>query len=414
MNNSNKIYPFFYWFYPVLFLIAYLQSRAILPPYYSPTTGIIVWPLRLFILFLGTKAFLIYFKRLPLLSFFILYSLFSIICVLISGKPIELYVNSVAFYVMPMLVAYVGYYDNGNKFYKSLVYSCLVLFVVGIYLHFFRPVWYQTAVLDIVTGAWSYEKNVFQDDIWIIENSRMQSFLLDSYAISYYSMFTLPLVLYSIAVDSSWKKTKYAVVFVIYCSSMLCLQRVSMLCTTGTLLFYYYMKKKEHWLFTIVLATILFVLINYIVAAFGENDYLAMILDRWSRMSFSEAMEGSRTRQITAIMNAWTNYPFGEGIGTGGGEARKMGLVGASDCNALKMLFEQGVIGFILFYFLSIKTLIRAYKNIRKLFPEFIIIVSVLIAMIGADPLTYFFYIIPFWYAIGRVWNKNSLNLPKI
>lgn len=405
MILSDKDLYWFYRIFPILFCIAFLQTRAILPPYYSPTTGIIVWPIRLFILYIGIKAFLIYSRDIPILNIFILYSIISIICVIVSGKPVSLYINSIAFYVMPMFVAYVGYADDKNTFYKFFVGSCIVLFVIGIYLHFFRPAWYQTAVLDLTTGAWSYEKNIFQDDNWIIENARMQSFLLDSYAISYYSMFSLPLVLYSLYVDPSWKKVKYFFVFVIYASSMLCMQRVSMVCTTGTLIFYYYLRHKHQLLLTLTILIILFVIISLLVSQLADNDFFAMVYDRWMHMSFSEAMEGSRTKQINGIMNAWGNYLFGEGIGTGGGEARKMGIVGASDCNTLKMLYEQGIVGFLLFHFLALKSLIVAYNNIKFLFPEFIIIGCVLLSMIGADPLTYSFYIIPFWYAIGRVWN---------
>jgi hypothetical protein len=37
-------------------------------------------------------------------------------------------------------------------------------------------------------------------------------------------------------------------------------------------------------------------------------------------------------------------------------------------------------------------------------------LLSILIAMIGSNALDFSLYIIPFWYAMGRVWNKEYLQ----
>lgn len=407
-------YKVLYWFYPLLFVIAYLQASAFLPPHYYPNTGLLSMPFRFSIYIIGLIAFVQYVDRIKPLALFILYCFFSIICYLYNGLPIHLYFYALSAYVAPMLIAYVGYGDNKKpfEFYNYLMWSTLVMVVVGIFLFFYQPAWYVTAVSVHYNDAW-YRETQQLNETALMEKARMGSFLLISYAVGYLCMFTLPISLWKMSMESKQtRRNLYTYIsIIIFVSAMLCQLRVVMAFTVGTIFLFVFLRHRKFFFPALIITVLVFFVLLDVVFSFRSIHVFEAIASRIEVMSFEQAMEGSRMEQINNVLNAWQNYIFGEGVGSGGGRARQYGFIGITDGNYIRLLYEHGIIGFSLFIYVTFSSLLKCIKHIRYLFIEFICILSILTAMIGADPLSYFFYIVPFWYVIGKVQNDNYLKI---
>lgn len=403
-------------FCPLLFFLSYLQARAILPPYYYPTTGLLSWPFRLFILYIGVKCFWKSAKKFQLLTLFIIISMISGCMYLFSGYPINLYVHSLAFYILPMLMAYVALdKSNTEVFMFSLFWSSIILFLVGLYLFFVFPSWYAAGISEHVNNAWYNNTDIMRSDEWLKENTRLSSFMLSSYAISYYSMFALPYAYLKYINSIDKKKILYFVaIVIIIIAAFLCQQRAAIAMVLMTTFLFIYLRNRRNLPKIILIVGLLIGVGILVVYQYQDNLFVAMVTNRFEEMTLDKAMEGSRTTQIQNVLSTVDNILLGKGIGSGGGEARRIGLVGATDANYVKMLYEQGFIGLFVFIIIGITTLFKGFKNIRYLFPETMAVFGILFSMLGADPLTYFFYILPFWYCMGRIWNKNYLLTLKL
>jgi hypothetical protein len=103
-------------------------------------------------------------------------------------------------------------------------------------------------------------------------------------------------------------------------------------------------------------------------------------------------------------------FTFGHGVGSGGSVAIMNGLPGVTDMNYAKILFETGFCGSFGFVLVMLFTLARAFEYFKYYSCEISIICFVLCACFFSNSLClYHLYIIPFWYAIGRIWNESFL-----
>lgn len=406
---SRTDYKFLFALFPVLFFIAYFQTRGLLPPKYSPTNGAIVWPLRIFVFYLGLKAINKYGKRNYHVLLYLLYSILSVASYIINGFPLSLYLLCCVTILGPVLFAYVGMDTNHygyHSFYKSFFWACAGCCTVGLILYFLRPEWYNTAILAISTE----KLGEGYTDEKLLEWYRYSSYLTDSYDVSYITMASLPMGLFLWANETNRNKKRLYVIgiIVVYFSALLCQQRVAMFSTSLVLFAFFYLRNKRNGLYllliTILIAAILFLLINYA----GDNEAISLISMRFNEMNIIDAF-GERSNQTERIMKAWSNYPLGEGIGSACVFAKKLGMVSITDGAYVEVLYELGICGFVIFISLLLKSFIRAFKYKRYLFVELSIVVSFMVAMTGACPFVYFFYMIPFWLSIGRIANKDYL-----
>lgn len=406
---SRTDYKFLFALFPVLFFIAYFQMRGILPPQYSPTNGAIVWPLRISVFYIGIKAISIYGNQNYHVLLYLLYSILSVASYIINGFPLSLYLLCCITILGPVLFVYVGMDTNSKYyhwFYKSFFWACAGCCTVGLILYFLRPEWYNTAILAISTE----KQGEGYTDEKLIEWYRYSSYLTDSYDVSYITMASLPMGLFLWANETNRNKKRLYVIgiIVVYFSALLCQQRVAMFSTTLVLLAFSYLRNKKNVLLVLgallLIALIGFLLINYA----GDNEVVSLLSLRFGQMNVFDAL-GERSNQTERIMKAWSNYPFGEGIGSACVFARQLGMVSITDGAYVEVLYELGIIGFIIFISLILKSFFKAFKNKNYLFVEVSIVGSFMVAMVGACPFVYFFYMIPFWLSIGRIMNKDYL-----
>ncbi len=412
-NLNRTIYKVLFVVYPILYIIAFFQTRGILPPQYCPTTGIVVWPLRILLIYIGLSALMKYKQKNNVVFVFLLYSLLTIFSYLLNGFPLELYLLCCVFFLSPVLYVYVGL-DNNKEcyywFYKSFFWASAVCCAIGLLLFFIRPEWYETAVIAMTSDK---HEGVY-DDAKLLEWSRFSSYLSDSYEISYMTMTSVPIGLFLWSNEDNRSKARLYLIgiLVLYFSSLLCQQRASMFSTTLFLVVFMYLRNRKNALKIISIALIISLIIGLIIVYAGDNEIVSLITTRVGQMNYSEAMS-ERANQHENILAAWNNYIFGEGIGSACGFAKQYNMIRIPDGAYLEVLYEIGIIGFILFMSILLKALFRALQYKRFFYVELAIIGSFMIAMTGACPFVYFFYMFPFWFAIGRIMNPNYLAFLK-
>ena len=406
---TERDYTLLYFFYPLLCILCLLQVRGVVPPYY-PATGMASWPFRLLIIYLGGKAFLRYSGVNKLLTTFVVYSLLTVVCYLFNERPFSLYIIESVAYVTPMLFAFVALDKNdlSDRFYKVFLYTMIVCFVFGFYLHFLRPLWYQTALTITYNDRWYTMTDYDYESV--ADSFRFSSIFITSYAISHFSMFTLPVCLAMIMKSDKKMRKRYVLFALIaFISAIICLHRVAMascILMIGLYLLYDFRHGKKLssmaiWLIVVVVGSI---------AYLSTTDIFEQVVSRFNEMNLTDAFDDSRIDQNNSVYRIWNNYLLGEGIGSMSADARKLGFPGITDGNYMKILVEEGIIGFGLYIILILKTLLRGLKYFKYLSVEFCMVLGISIAMMGSNSLVMPFYILPFWYAIGRIWNKEYLQ----
>ena len=135
-----------------------------------------------------------------------------------------------------------------------------------------------------------------------------------------------------------------------------------------------------------------------------------MLTLRTEDMTFSSAYN-ERQGLSNKLMAQWSYPIFGHGIGSGGPTSRFLGYGGVTDAAYTKLLFENGIMGIILFVILILSSIFRGLKNFKYYIVELSIICFVAIAMTGSNTLSLaYLYILPFWYMLGKIWNKPYLK----
>lgn len=411
MTFSSKEFKVLHWFYPILFVVLFMQSMGYIPPKGMPGDGVYIWPFRLILIYFGIKAFLYNNRKCNILTVYIIYSLSSFALYAFNGYPLKLYIYDIAFYLSSILFAYVGMDDSdeSDKFREHTFYAIIVAFGIGMYLYFFNPSWYQDAWVINYNGRW-YKDGLNADFDFISANMRFSSFFMSSYATEYYGLFALPFALCGVMMEKKRRKrTLYmACTLFILLVLALSLQRAAIVSAILMLIvFAIYDAGHSHsasyfYLYFIVGSIIL-------VSLYATTDVGERVIERFGKLTLSDTFSEARTSQNEDLLGVWNNLILGNGLGAGGNEARKMGYPAVTDSNYVKILVEQGIIGFLLFLSFIIATCKRIFSNFKYLALEGAFFASVLVAMIGSNSLMFSLYIPPFWYSVGKIWNDNYL-----
>ena len=300
-----------------------------------------------------------------------------------------------------------------NKFYDIFFWSSFISLVIGYYIYFVKPSWYLSFYTKAMNSTWFHSQYIDSNDI--LESYRFSSFAADSYFTEYIGMFVFSLGLVKMFRSSTNKLLLMFFNLIILGAVLLSLQRaaIASCCLMIGAYFLYYLfnrKGKNKGNFRYILFT--FFIFGFIAVALGTSEVVEKVLFRFTQMGASDAfeVEGSRTEQIQTTLASWENYVTGNGLGTASSRARSMGYPGISDGNYIKLLVEEGVVGFSIFMILMVSTLIRALKNFKYLSMECCILGALMFTMLGSGSLMFTYYIIPYWYAIGKVWNPDYLN----
>lgn len=371
-----------------------------------------MWPFRLFILCIGVLSFLKYSSKIPVLSVYLVFCVFSYVQYVIYDYPLHLFVNDLAFYVSPILVAYIGVNRgfNSTKFYKYTLYAVVGMFIVGLYLFFLKPDWYQNAWVLNYNSRW-YKAGMNADFDYIQANMRFSSFMMSSYATEYFGLFAFPFSL-SAMMTSKNKRDKIIYTFtsiLVFFVIILSFQRaaigasLAILFVVGIYDLNHNKRAKSFYVYGAILCVAL-------ICYFSASDLGQRVIERFREFTLENVFSEARISQNKNLLGAWTHLIFGNGLGTGGNEARKMGLPAVTDSQYVKILVEQGVLGFSIFILFVVSTCQRIVRNFKYLVAEGAFFAGVLVAMIGSNSLMFSLYIVPFWYVVGRIWNDDYID----
>lgn len=346
-----------------------------------------------------------------LFTIYYLYVICSGLMYLFNGVPFQCYLNEIYNSIPAMFFVYVGMAEpeRDNSFYKKFLISCSICMGIGLILYVTTPGWFINRRMEILSNA-AYV-NATHTEETMLESMRFSSYLIDTYETDMFAMIALSIAffMYYLHIGKS-NFINLLLVFVNYLAAMMTQQRVAMVAASAVVLYYMFKGKKQQSstiMIVAILASFLFVV--FVVANYGDRvgQLEDLLLGRMDNMSLSKAFS-ERDYQLKLITEHWTMPVFGHGAGAGGAIAGSFRLPHVNDAAYLELLFEYGVMGSFLFLLVVIKTIKRGIKNVKFYMIELVIIAFVLVAMLGSNTLTMgFMTIFPFWYSVGRIWNKE-------
>lgn len=346
---------------------------------------------------------------------FLLLVLFSFLQYIYNDRPIALYISDASNYIAAMLFFYIGASDTrpGRPFYKKMLLAITGVFALGLFCYVTMPSWYLSRTVEVINASTSVQYN----ETNVFEQMRFGAFWGDSYSVSHLSVFCVAIAIFSVAYWGGKKRwIALACLVVGLASSIASMHRASMAGSGVAMALYVYFNFRTHrhkanW---IVFASFMVVLVGFIalMPSFGERveQIFELIFNRVDdNMDLDTALK--ERKYTDQVMESMRFFVFGHGLGAGGVGARAYGFPGISDMQYVKMFYENGLVGAFLFIGIIMRALRRGIKYIRYYLTEVAIILFILIAMLGSNSLSiYYFIVFPFWYAIGRIFNNQYLQ----
>ncbi len=412
--NKMTIYSFIDWIIPAVFIFSFFECYLGL---WRLSTSVkfvsILLSILLFIKGHIRKANNVF------VVFFILIMLSSI-AYLYNGRPLTCLSSDMMNTVPAMLLFLVGQNDNreGRSYYDKMMYAGVIVMTFGIVCYVLTPGWYTNSLLEAKNTS---QFSAFQyDEGSLIDSLRFSSFFDDSYPISLLSVYILSISLFNVFRKDNRLKYSLVCVFISFIAAILCMHRISIACAILILLIYLsyeFFKGKTIQIFKIIISVAIIIVVATLISdTVNERMFMLkeMLTSRTEDMSFSSAYN-ERQGLSQKLMSQWSYPIFGHGIGSGGPTSRFLGYGGVTDAAYTKLLFENGIMGMMTFIILIISTLLRGLRYFRYFIVELSIVCFVVLAMTGSNTLSLaYLYILPFWYMMGRIWNKQYLQYARI
>ena len=350
--------------------------------------------------------------------------------VLAGDGVIEGYMNDLRVVILPMFAIFIGMHNSSDKLFKVFLYSVMCCMVIGLYLYFVKPTWYLQHMVEYWNNAWfgsavATEENITSGTfLW---SSRFSAIFMTPYAVSYYGTFALCILTVDIyknknqrLIKNRWVQWSFFIILAI--AVLLCQNRVAIVYLIFLVilgLFYGIRNHRSERKFFVYMITGLAVVVTLTMVRLSKDAFVSVIIDTFIERVEDTRENGlyntSRDSQIKVVLKSWDNYAFGEGLGSRGGIARRAGRPGITDNGYVKLVVEQGVVGFLFLMAIFCGSALHAYKRRRVLATELLMIVYVLFTMIGANPLGMEFdYMIIMWFAMGHIWNNRYIEECKI
>lgn len=413
----TKLYKYiFTYLFPIIMLDYYLILRGL------NLNSFIVLPIFFLLTVLALKLAHRYRGDLFVagMNIFLFYSLFTVVFYAFNDAPFDCYTTTLRSFVFPIIFAYLGYgYSKDHEFNKWYLYGCAFCFLVGFYLYLNAPSYYVAYMAEVRENAFNARSDVNETNI--LEYTRFSSFFATSYAISCFSIPALILSLsFSLKSDKATTKLLFFVIaFASFIAAILCQQRIAMAFAIIVVIFWLLYSRRVSNVkstFVVVLSYVLAVILSvYLLGMITNYEWfgrVSFLVDtRFEEMNFAQAM-GVRSKQYDTF-DRMTDFSFlfGLGLGSCGHAAVSAGLKAVADGEFIKMFYELGLIGVIMFSIVVIPTLFRGIKYFKYYYVEVVIIIFYLAAGIASNSITFFIFSIMFWYSLGRIWNKSYFDL---
>lgn len=361
----------------------------------------------------------------PLAVAFLFYYVFTSVFYIFNGRPIVCLLNEYYNFIPAFCFFFIGMSesDKENKLYRYFLLACTISMVIGLGLYVTTPSWYITRYNELANSAWFASYNYSENDT--LSALRFSSYLGETYNVDVYAIVALSIALFSYyytckSRSSDNRKYRWYLFLCIsinFISAIMTQQRVAM--AVGFIILFAYLiygifkgYGKTSFRIIIIFSILLLIVIIYAYNHFADRmDMLKLLLSgRMDNMSFSKAL-GERNYQMDLLKYHWDSPILGMGAGSGESIARSLGFPGVSDCSYIALLYDTGIVGGFLFLSIMLKSIFRGLRFLKYYLIELGIMFFVLVAMIGSNTIHMgFMFVLPFWYAVGRIWNKDYLN----
>lgn len=288
--------------------------------------------------------------------------------------------------------------------YIPLTITC----VIGIYCFFFPPTWYQA-----ITDRYIASKDIYMTETLIAELSRLRSIFDSPYTLSYFISMTLIYEWFCMIKKERQFTTKYMIFIGLLISTMiLAMMRAPIVCSllSFILAIFYGLRYKKSSSTTrkMIIALSIGLIGVFVVVKSLDDSFTKHIFSKYNSVT-NEG--GNFLMERLFLMNVEMTLE-GDGTGRHAIYADKYPPnYSLRDGEYMKIIAEQGYIGFTIIILLFSLGLIKSFFNLKNLSFEFCLICMLFITMIGANPLsTADKYPIIFWLALGRISTyKNSI-----
>lgn len=408
--DSQKLYSCIDWIIPAVFIVSIIEC------FFG------IWRLATIVKFIAIGATIIMFikgyirESKPSFTIFFLLSLMSSLAYFYNGRPLVCLSSDIMNTLPAMLFFLVGYNDKrkSRSFYDLMMYIGSVVLFLGIICYVLTPGWYTNSLVEAKNNS-QFSSFEYNDDL-LLESLRFSSFFEDSYPVSLLSVYILSISLFNYYRRDEKIKYSLICVFISFVSAILCMHRVSIASAILILLGFIgfeFIKGKAKQIFLIILAVLCVIFVSSLVSETINERLLSlqdMLTNRTEDMSFSSAYN-ERQGLSNKLMSQWSFPIFGHGLGSGGPTSRFLGYGGVTDAAYTKLLFENGIVGMTFFAILMITSVLRGLKYFKYYIVELSIACFIALAMSGSNTLSLaYLYILPFWYMLGRIWNKDYLK----
>ena len=390
-----------YYYFPVVYLFFFFNTIGVPLGIVDGMVKLLI-PILLYILTLRTTT-----NKFSSSVFyvFLLFNLSTVVNYL-GNSDFSLFQNDLIQYVIPMLFWPIALSKNisSNKFYDNVLKYGTIALVIGLFLYFSMPSWYQNHLMDLRESQ-GKEVNYGMSDFEIITLfSRIIGIFHNTYGCVYTAVFILSISVGKL-IKGDVSNSKLPLLGLI--TAVLCIltsgcrgPMLSCFAILGILTIILLRKKT----FNLIIFFFFLCVVGYLVAdilIFRSKDSLVRLLELSSAI-------GMREDQWQRVFLHFDSFVFGDGLGAYGHLAfYKTGLA-ITDNNWIKIFAETGVVGLTFFSFIYIFSLIKGFKDIGRYVTELCVLLSYGIIMIGANPLSFqFFFAIPFWFCVGSIYKKS-------
>lgn len=268
---------------------------------------------------------------------------------------------------------------NVQTMIKASYVPLLITVVLGIILFYTEPSWYASRTKDYAT------------DFEEFEFKRLRSIWMDSYLLMYYCSVVVIYEFFRLAKGASKEKLgHYMVIALCVFSILLGIQR-SAIASIGAALvltFYYvYKYSKFSNIKGILVFVVLLTAVSSVAVLKMEGEQQLFYISKIA--SITEDGSDLATQRLTLNKKQGGFQMIGDGVGRHNMYADKYNpMTSMRDGEYVKMLQEQGYVGFSIFILLIALSLLKSFYHFKYLAFEFAVIVMLLISMIGANPIS--------------------------
>ena len=331
-----------------------------------------------------------------LFSGYFIYLFFTLFLSFVNGSPLELIPEALISGLFPMLFFFVGVVDKSKSvfesdFYKYYFWGSIILFFCSIYLFVTMPSWYLEWKISMQPEEWQENLNIL---------GTMSGFSGSGYLVGYTAFFSFCYILFKFKRKVAKKSDILYMFVVVFC---IIFSQVRVVLLTSAIILIWYLKTtltKRNFIKILVTSLAFIFVINYVITNSETLDALFDIF--FSKLE--RTAEDSRYETGFTLLSQQTNYFFGHGYGTGGHKANSLELPSVTDFEYIKLFYETGLVGFILFLIINVKAIWFFFHKRPRCDFEMCIILFYLLAMLIANPLSAEATMSPiYWYALGRV-----------